>query len=94
MITEKELDEVLDIIWTASTGSKVDYKIECKQRLRAKGLLEQSALTNAREIYEKWKKNEGSFNEYTRTKFMEDNGYIMKMKDLYEQAIKELQEKE
>jgi len=85
MISEKELDEILEVIaqhlidnhWT-------DFFPEIvKQRLRKKGLLEKSTLEKARFEWSIF------FESYNKQGLQP----IRKIINLYEQAIKELQEK-
>jgi len=79
-MTEAEVDKVLDVIDSLMMGFPNSFdRDKIKQKLREAGILKQSALDKARGLKDLLK---------------EVGGNPIKMAKYYEQAIKELQDKE
>jgi len=107
MITEKELDEILDCVYVFKWGkckkrtiqrrldTKLDYaeKQFTKQKLRKKGLLEQSALEKARELVREGKFHVGYGYESSCESDRRWYDWGFRIFQFCEQAIKELEEK-
>jgi hypothetical protein len=90
MINEKELDIIIKSFNFYRTGHDVniyyiDYDMDkIKQELTEKGILEKSALEEARKYVENWINRD-------RREYISWKTEIKKMQELYEKAISELQ---
>ena len=95
VLTEDELEKLMR---DAGVHFNINFTIhDCIDRAKEAGWIEKGALEEAREKYEVWMKAgdglQGELNAAARLLMAESDLMVHDMRDLYEQAIKELQEK-